>query len=239
MSYRDHRSGVLFQVLLEPGDGAGVEVVGWLVEEEDVRLLQEEAAEGDPAAFPPGEHPGRSVAGRAAESVHGHIQPAVQVPGAQSLQLLLDFSLLFKEGIHLLIRHGLREFLVDPLIFLEEADRALDPFLHDFPDRLRIIQPGLLFKEADGVPGGKNRLPNELFVGPGEDPEKRALPGAVESDHADLGAVEVREGNILQDGLLVVKFADSDHGVNHFIRFVNHSSFHPPGNTKKSKVGKI
>ncbi len=40
----DYRTGILLQVLLEPVDGFGVEMVGRLVKEKHVGLLEEQAA---------------------------------------------------------------------------------------------------------------------------------------------------------------------------------------------------
>ena len=47
----NHRTLILLQVLLQPVDALSVEVVGRLVEQEDVGLLKQQAAEGHAAAF--------------------------------------------------------------------------------------------------------------------------------------------------------------------------------------------
>jgi hypothetical protein len=41
-------------MFFQPGDGFSVEVVGWLVQQEDIRLLQEQSAESDPPPFAAG-----------------------------------------------------------------------------------------------------------------------------------------------------------------------------------------
>ena len=51
----DDRALVLLEVLLEPGDGLGVEVVGGLVEEQEIGALQEHAAQGDAALLAAGQ----------------------------------------------------------------------------------------------------------------------------------------------------------------------------------------
>jgi hypothetical protein len=48
----DHGAGVLLQVLLQPVHAFGVEVVGGLIEEEDIRLLDQQAAQGHAAFLP-------------------------------------------------------------------------------------------------------------------------------------------------------------------------------------------
>jgi hypothetical protein len=51
----DDRSRILLEVMFEPSDSLRVEVVGWFVEEEDLGLFEEKAAESDAAPFAPGE----------------------------------------------------------------------------------------------------------------------------------------------------------------------------------------
>jgi len=74
-----------------------------------------------------------------------------------------------------------------------------------------------LFKKADGETGREDRLSVEFFIDIGHDAQERALPGAVETDHADLGAVKIREGDVLQNRPFFVMLAHADHGVNDFL----------------------
>ena len=83
------------QVLLQPGDGLGVEVVGRLVEEEDVGGLEQELAEGDAALLAAGEGVDGGVVGGAAQGLHGDVDLAVEVPEVLGVDLVL-------EGGHLL-----------------------------------------------------------------------------------------------------------------------------------------
>ena len=52
---RDDGAGVLGQVLLQPEHALGVEVVGRLVEQQQVGLLQQQLAQRDPAPLTAGE----------------------------------------------------------------------------------------------------------------------------------------------------------------------------------------
>src|SRR5258706_8177079 len=49
--HRDDRPLIPLKMMLQPRDRFGVEVVGGLVQDEDVGLLQEQSAEGDAAFF--------------------------------------------------------------------------------------------------------------------------------------------------------------------------------------------
>ena len=51
VGYADDSAFVLLKVLLEPVDAFGIQVVGGLVEEKDVGLLQQQTAQGNPTAF--------------------------------------------------------------------------------------------------------------------------------------------------------------------------------------------
>ena len=55
MGHGDDRALVLAQVMLQPGHGLGVEVVGGLVEQQDVRFGEQQAGERDAPAFAAGE----------------------------------------------------------------------------------------------------------------------------------------------------------------------------------------
>ena len=51
MGNGDDRAFVLVQVLFQPVDTLGIEVVGGFVEEQDIGFLEQQAAEGDSTAF--------------------------------------------------------------------------------------------------------------------------------------------------------------------------------------------
>jgi hypothetical protein len=72
------------------------------------------------------------------------------------------------------------------------------------PCTLGRIELWLLLEQADGRAGRQLRLAAILLVDPGHDPQQRRLAGAVEAEHADLGAREERERDVLED-LFVVR----------------------------------
>src|SRR4051794_29096582 len=76
----EHGAGVLGEVLLEPEHALGVEVVGGLVEEQQIRLLQQEAAERDPALLTTGQVRDGRVARRGPQGVHRLLELGVEVP---------------------------------------------------------------------------------------------------------------------------------------------------------------
>ena len=97
MRDRDDRAGVLLEVLLEPLDGLGVEVVGGLVEQQEVGLLEQQLAERDAALLTTGEHRDVGVRRRAAQGVHRLLELGVEVPRVEVVDLLLQRAHLGEE----------------------------------------------------------------------------------------------------------------------------------------------
>ena len=90
----DDRPRVLLEEALEPIDRFGVEVVGWLVEQEQVGVAEEEAGERDATLFAAGQRGDAGVVGRAAQGVHRDVDVALEVPGIGSGDLVLERGLL-------------------------------------------------------------------------------------------------------------------------------------------------
>ncbi len=217
VGHGDHGALVPLEVVLQPGDGFGVEVVRRFVEEQDVGALEKQPAEGHAPLLAAGQDIHRGFPRRAPEGIHRHFQAGVEVPGIQVVELFLHLRLSVQELVHLIVRHRFGELLIDHVELLEQVDRFLHALLHDLADRLRLIQLGLLLEEADGVPGREDRLPDEVRIDAGQDPEERALARSVQAQHADLRAVEIGEIDVLEDRFFVIELAHSDHGVDDFV----------------------
>lgn len=140
---------VLGQVLLQPVHRLGVQVVGGLVEQQQVGRLEQQLAERDAAALTTGEAGDRPVAGRAAQRVHGLLQLGLEVPGVGVVQLLLELAHLVQQRVRVVGRHQLGD-LVEPV---ELALDLLDAVLDVLQDRLGLVQRRLLQEHADGEAG--------------------------------------------------------------------------------------
>ena len=222
VGHGDDGARVLLQMMLQPGHALGIEMVGGLVQQQDVGLLQQEAAERHPPPLPAGDHIDGGIRRRTAQGAHGHVQPGVQVPGVERVESFLDLALALDELVHGLVVHGLSKLHVDGFELLEEIGGFLNPLFHHLPHGLGFVHQGLLFEIAHSVALGEKGFSVELRVDPGHDAQQRALAGAVEPQHADLGAVEIGQGNILQNGLFVIEFADLDHRVDDLFGILAH-----------------
>ena len=135
MRHGDNCSFVLVEVLFEPVYGFGIEVVGGLVEEQNVGLLDEQTTQGDTAAFAPGEKLASLICRRTMEGGHGTIQTAVEIPGVGGVDDVLQFALARKQLVHLVcvfVVLGESEFLVDVFVFSQRVYYVLNALLHNF-----------------------------------------------------------------------------------------------------------
>ncbi len=219
---------VFLQVVFQPSYGFGVQMVGRLVQQQNIGFLQEQAAERNAAPLSAGQNFYGRIARRAAQSVHGHLQARVDVPGVERVHFFLQRGLPVHQFGHGLLGHFFGEFFVDGVVFVDHIHGGLNALFHNPADGFVFVQPRLLLQIAHRVSGGKNGLPQKFIIHTGENFQKRAFARTVQTDHADLRAVEIRKINVLQHGFLVVNLADSDHGVDDFVSLIGHAAPIPP-----------
>ena len=87
MGHGDYRTLVLPQVRLKPLDALGVEVVGRLVEEQHVRLAEQQSAKCHTAALATGKGGDLGVRRRTIQSVHRPFELGVDLPAAEMFDL--------------------------------------------------------------------------------------------------------------------------------------------------------
>ena len=188
---------VVPQEPLQPGHRLGVEVVGGLVEQQEVGPGQQEAAERDPAPFAARQRGDVGVARRHPQGVHGHVDGPLQVPRAGGLDALLEIGLALAELLVVGVRVGPAG---QHRVVVGQQPRRLTGAVHDVADHvLRRVELRLLLEQPDGEPGREPGLAGVAVVDAGHDPQQRRLAGAVRAEHADLGAGVEGEGDVLQD----------------------------------------
>ena len=197
---RHDRPRVFLEEALEPVDRLGVEVVGRLVEQQQVGVAEEEPGERHAALLPAGQLRDVGVVGRAAQGVHRDVDVAFEVPGIGRGDLVLERGLLGADGLVVGVGVGPgghdRVVLVDERLDLGDA-------VHDVAlDVLGRIELGLLAQVADGEAGCQAGFTGEPVVEPGHDPQQARLAGAVRTDDADLGARVERDRDVLEDRLV-------------------------------------
>ena len=185
---------VVLEVPLEPADRLGVEVVGRLVEQQQVGRAQQQPAERHAAALAARQLGYVCVRRGQTERIHGGVELRVQVPGVGGVDALLDARELVR-GLVGVVGGELVE-AVEQRTGLRHA--VLDVAAHV----LALVELGLLLEQPDGGAGSELRLAAELGVAPGHDPQQRRLAGAVEAQDADLRAGHEGQRDVLQDLLV-------------------------------------
>ena len=210
-------AGVAGEVLFQPQHALGVEVVGGLVEQQQVRLLQQELAQRDAAALTTGEQGDVGVGGRAAQCVHGLFQLGIDVPGVGRVDRFLQLSHFLEEGI--VVSVGAGHFLGDLVEALDLAVDFADAFLDVAQDGLVFVQRRLLQQDAYRVAGAEPGLTVGGSVQAGHDLENGGLTGTIRADNANLGPREEGHAYVIEDEF----FADSLTGLGHCVDKFRHA----------------
>ena len=218
----DDRALVLPQVFLEPEDALGIQMVGRLVQQQHVRLLKQQAAQGDAAAFTARKGRYGCVAGRSAQGVHRDVEPGIEFPGVLGIDLVLEFPLAAHQGVHLVgvgVHFLQAELLVDPVVFVQNGHGVGHAFLDNVEHRLVRVELRVLRQVAYGVARSEDHFALVFLFDAGDDAQQGGLSGAVESQDADLGTVEKAEVYVFQDGFACagVGLGHSRHGKNDFV----------------------
>ena len=199
------------QVLLQPQDRLGVEVVGGLVQEQQVGCLQEQLAQGHAAALATRQDGDVRVRRRAAQGVHRLLQLGVEVPGVGRVEGVLKGAHLSQERVEVRVRlrHEGADLVVTVQLGLDLGHALLDVA----QDRLVLVERGFLQQDPHAVASGEAGLAVGRLIDAGHDLEDRGLAGAVGADHADLGSGQERHGDVVEDDLVTVRLARLDHLV--------------------------
>src|SRR3954447_14584532 len=198
VSHGDDRALVVLEKALEPGDRLGVEMVGRLVEQQQVRRLQQQPAERDAAALAARERRDVRVRRGQAQRVHRDLELRIEIPGVAGVDLVLDLRLLVHHLVHLVGRQIFAELGVDLVVALEQRFGRRDPLFDVAEHRLGRIELRLLLEKADRDAGAGKGLADETLILARHDLQQRALAGAVQAEHTDLGAVIKRQPDVLE-----------------------------------------
>ena len=195
----------------QPGDRLGIEVVGRLVEQQQVVVFEEQLGQRHAALFAARQRRNIGVARRAAQRIHRHLDLAVKVPQVLGVDDVLDRGGLL--GVLVRVVHHQRIVFVDQRLVLGNAQ-------HDIAEHVEAgIELRLLRQEADGGALGKPGFAGEFLVEPGHDPQKRRFARAVGAEHADLGVRVELQVDVIENFLATaVRFGGSVHVIDELAR---------------------
>ena len=210
--HRHHGARKFLQELLEPVDALGIEMVGRLVEQQHVGLGEQQPAQRDAALFAARQRTDLRIPRRQAQRVGRDLELVLGIAAARR-EYRLIFGLLGGELVEVGV--GLGVGGVDFVELLFRFRRFAEAFLHRLAHGLVRIELRLLRQKTDAHVGHRYRFAVEVLVLARHDLEQARLARAVQAQHADLGAGEERQRNILEDlALGRHDLADPLHGVN-------------------------
>jgi hypothetical protein len=194
---RHHGARERLEVVLQPRHALGVEVVGGLVEQEHVGLLEQHLAQRDAAALAARELRHVGVAGRQAQRVHGDLDLVVEIPEVVLVDVLLHLRLLVHQLVEVGV--GLGERGADLVEAVEHPALVRQRELHVAAHVERRVELRLLRQVADARALVRPRLALKVLVGAGHDAQQARLARAVGPEHADLRARIEREPDVVKD----------------------------------------
>ena len=203
MRDRDDRAGIVLEEALEPGDRLGVEMVGRLVEQQQVRRLQQQPAQRDAAPLAARQRRDVGVRRRQPQRVHRQLEPRVEVPAVRRLDPVLDLALLLEDLVHLLGRQLLAELRVDLVVAREQRARSRrrpPRRCRARSSRDRAAAPAAGSRRWCPRPGTPRR--GTCWSSPAMIRSSVLLPDAVQAEHADLRARQEREPDVLEDDVV-------------------------------------
>src|SRR5688572_11175558 len=213
VGHADDGARVLLEVPLEPRHGFRVEVVRRLVEQQHVRLREQQPAECDAAALAARQLRDLGLPRRQAQRVRRDVELALEVVPVDAREEGLELALLGRELVEVRVR-----LAIERVHLLEARERVLHRLhrlLDDGPHVGLGVELRLLRQQADLDAGLGPGLALDVGVGPRHDAQQGRLARAVEAEDADLGAREERQGDVAQDvPLRRHDLADAVHRIN-------------------------
>ena len=202
MGDEDDVAGIFLEEVLQPANALGVQVVGRLVEQQDVRLFEQQSNQRHAALLTTRQVRDRAVGRRAAHRLHRLLQLRIEAPAVGGVDLRLKLAHLLHQlvevGVVLRIAHFGRD-RVKPID--HRRDRACAQ-AHVLDHRLVGIELWLLRQIADLDPLGGPRLAGELGIDPAHDLHERGLARSVRPDDRDLRAGDELQADVVEHRLV-------------------------------------
>ncbi len=207
------RALVLGEVLFEPLHALGVEVVGRLVEQQQVGLGQQQLAQRDAAALTAGQVGDRLVGRRAAQRVHRLLELGVDVPRVGGVQLLLQLAHLLHQLVGVVGGHQLGDLVVPVELGLDVATPSSTFSRTVFV----LVERRLLLQDADrgaGLPGTRRRC--WAVSRPAMIRKTLDLPAPFGPTTPIFAPGRKFRRDVVKDDLVAVRLADLPHRVDEF-----------------------
>ena len=207
----DHRAGILLELLLEPVHRLGIEVVGRLVEQEQVGLFEDRLAERHAALLAAAERADDALVVGQEQRVGGLLELAVQAPSVHRVNLVLQLGHAVHRRLHLLVGERLGHAVGDGIVIVNQLHDLAERALERLADGQRRVEQRVLQHDPRLVAARDLRLALKIAVQGGHDAQHGGLAGPVLAHDPDLGAGIEAEVDILEHLLLAVILVQAEH----------------------------
>lgn len=205
MGDHHHGAGIVAQVLFEPGDGFGVQMVGRFVKQQQVRLRKQELAKRHTAALTTRKAGYGRVAGRATQRIHGHFDLIFQIPQVLAVDHVLELCALIRRFVGI-VHH---QFVVA----VDDRRLARHAFHDVFHHGLVLVELRLLLEITERRTLGEPGFTGIFLVEASHDFENGRLTGAVRAEDTDLGIGVEGEMDVLQNLLRAIGLVQPSHVI--------------------------
>ena len=188
---------IVVEEAFEPGHGFGIQVVGRFIQQQHVGLFQQQAAQGDPATFTPGEVFDLGIPGRQTQGIGRALQLVFHIVAVVGLDDGFQLALLLGQLVEVGIRLGIGG--VDRIQTGQGAFELAHRLFDGFTNGLLRLQFGLLGQVTNLDPRLRTGFPFDLGIDACHDAQQGGFTGTIQTQHADLGAREEGEGDVFQD----------------------------------------
>ena len=217
MGDRQDGARVLGEVLLQPLHALGIEMVGRLVEEQEIWLLEQQPTQRHAAPLTPDRWvTGSSPGGQRSASIACSIRLSSSHPLACSI-----FSMRFPCSVS----RASKSASGSPIATDTSSNRAIvarrSATASSTFSRTVFVSSsdGSCSKSPTEYPGDSCASPFDGWSSPGHDPKNCRLASTIGSDYTDLGAWQERQGDIVQDQFVADSLTDLAHRVDELSHF--------------------
>ena len=182
---------IIAQMTLQPRHRFSIEMVGRLVKQQQLRLIEQQAAKCDATAFATGQFCHVSIVRRTAQRVHRLVDLAIEIPQARRLDLVLQSGHLIGGVVRIIHR----QFVIAIEDSLLLGDAQHDVFAH----ALVGFEMRLLLEIANPRALGDPRFPGIFLVDACHDPQQGRFSGAIDTEHADFRIGVERQMDVIED----------------------------------------
>ncbi len=171
MGNRDDRARETFEIFFQPCHRFGIQMVGRLIEQQHIRLGEQQPAKRHAAPFATRQLFYVRIPRWQAQGVSCDFQLAFDLPPVLGIDFGLQITLFTEESVHLLVIHGLRKFFADRIEAGHQFKDIGYAFLHVAAHILGRVQFGFLGQIADSDAGLRPRFTFYFRIDSGHDPE--------------------------------------------------------------------